>query len=80
MAWEQQDTKTPTSIGPVFIRLCNENGTTIYRYNVVVLDQNGDALENVVGNLEDIVTPGRIQQALGILTDVRQKAESELLP
>ena len=80
MAWEQQEARVPTSIGPVFIRLCNENSTTTYRYNVVVLDQNGDALQNVVGNLEDIATAGRIQQALGILTDVRQKAESDLIP
>jgi hypothetical protein len=79
MAWEPQEIKTPTSIGSVLIVLMSENGTKVLRYNVTVNDQNGERAANVTGELEEIVTEGRINQAFGILEDVRQKAEKELL-
>ena len=80
MTWALQENKVPTSIGSVVVREISENGTKTYQYNVTILDQNGDVFGNVTGNLANIVNPGRMEQALGIITDVRQKAESELLP
>ena len=79
MAWEQQVAKVPTSIGPILISLVRHNGANVYRYNVTVLDQTGNVLSNVIGNLADIVNNGRINQAAGILGDVLTKAESELI-
>lgn len=79
MAWEQQVPRVPTTVGPVLINLILQNGTMVYRYNVTILDQFGNPLNNVTGNLADIVTDGRINQAAGILGDVLQKAQEELI-
>jgi len=80
MTWELQENKVATSIGAIVVREISTNGNKTYRYNVTVLDQNDDVFCNVTGNLADIVSPGRMEQALGIITDVRQRAESDLLP
>ena len=79
IAWEVQKPKIPSYIGPIFISLATPDGTNIYRYNVAILDQNHEIFCHVIGNLADIVSNGRINQAAGILGDVLAKAESELI-
>ncbi len=80
MAWIEQTAKTPTSIGEVTVKIVNKDGLNVMRYFVVVLDQTGEVANIIIGDLADIVSGGRIQQAAGILSDVRTKAVTDLLP
>ncbi len=80
MAWAEQTAKTPTSIGEVTVKIVNKDGLNVMRYFVVVLDQTGEVANIIIGDLADIVSGGRIQQAAGILSDVRTKAVTDLLP
>ena len=79
MAWTALNDLIPTEIGAVTL-ICSRVGDVYsLKCHIAVKDQNSAAIWYVRDNLENAVTPGRIAQAKGILDDLRQKAEAELL-
>ena len=80
MSWSLVSSKIPTSIGSVVVNLVSQNGSSNMSVTVAVLDEEGNLIEQIIETLSTVVIAGRIQQAIGILGDVRTKAEADLLP
>ena len=83
MAFEQQGNKVPTSIGAIFIALTDYDGIPanhIATFNVEVLDQNGDTLRTLTGQLQPHLSPAQIQSIVDFLAALRTQAEGEILP
>jgi len=83
MAFDPEPSTTPTSIGHIVIRLLDQDGTNPNRdgkFEVTVLDQNGDAMRQRSG---DILAKGNAQvksKGVAFLDAVRAQAEAEMLP
>jgi len=83
MAFEQQESKTPTSIGAIFVALTDYDGVPanhIATFNVEVLDQNGDTLRTLTGQLQQHLSGTQQQRIVDFLAALRTQAEGEILP
>ena len=83
MSWDEVANKVATTIGPIFIALTDNDGTSINHiitYNVQVLDQNGDVLDLKAGDLEPHLVAGQKTAIVDFLAEIRAKAEAEFLP
>ena len=73
--------KTPTSIGDVTISIREEPDQTITaRYQIQVLDQDGDVLSMEQGDLLGIADAGSQATLASELASLRSRANSEILP
>lgn len=81
--WNQLTAKTPTSIGEIGITLYDVDGQAanhLAKYTVKILDQNGDVLKQISGNLKPHLTTAQTTAIVSFLSDMRAKAVSEILP
>lgn len=87
--WEQEPVRTPTTISRFAIRLfdtyegldeeLNPIITQSARYEFVVVDQNGEFVKEYAGDIVPFLTSGQISAAQQFMTDMRAKAEAEVL-
>lgn len=83
MAFEKQGNRIPAKIGRISIELIDHDGNPqnhAATYNIRVLDQNGDPLRFLVGDLVSHLTAGQTQGIVDFLATMRAKAETEVLP
>ena len=79
--WASPSSKVPTSIGRVVVEATAPNSDedhNDYRTMVTVLDQNGQTLQILEEELEDLLLQGQINQLRNMLEDVREAAEALL--
>lgn len=86
--WTQEQAKTPSAIRQFEIRVFDERTldenqnpvvTPFIRYSIIILDQNGNRLREVAGDLTNFLTPEQVATAEQFLSNMRAKAELELL-
>lgn len=80
MAFPQEQTRTPTSVGTIFIVLKDISGHKSARFVIEVEDQNGLTMRTLSGDLVPHLTQAQINGLLGLIADVRTQAEAEILP
>lgn len=83
MAFEEQSSRVPTSIGPMKIKLFDLNGQPAgmsAAYTLEVLDQNGRELKVLSGDLVPHLTPAQINGLLQFMADLRAQAIAQVLP
>ena len=80
MTFTQEAVKTPTSIGPIRIKLTNlPDGTNTTFFTVEVLDQNGILFSEERGDLTPHLSAGQITTINNFLAAMRTKAVDEIL-
>lgn len=84
MAFETGENKIATTIGPVVLTIedgINREGVPFQaaRFGIKVYDQNGEHMETKSGNLIPHLTTPQKNGALQLLTDIRTKAEAEII-
>lgn len=81
MPLPQAKTEIPTAIGNIRITLTDyvtiTDGAT---YEVEVIDQNGNIMISLNGDLMPHLTSGQITQLQAFMAAMRTKAENEILP
>ena len=83
MAFEQEKTRTPTSIGAIVITLSDADGTGGHAssgISVDIQDQDGALIRQWRGSLQEHLSPGEIQAVWNFLVAIRQKAVAGFLP
>jgi len=81
--WNVQDSRVPTSIGEIGIALYNVDGQVanhMAKYNVKVLDQNGEVLKQLNGDLKPHLTTEQTTTIVNFLADMRTKVETQIIP
>lgn len=81
MAFPEETTKTPTTIGDIVIVLNFPNGgPKSANYSIRVHDQNGDIMGTRRGDLQPHLTANQITQIQNFLDEIRADAEDKILP
>jgi hypothetical protein len=88
MAFQQEANRIPTSIPYFEVRLIDnasdpDAGIDIgkhARYQIRVVDQDGELLREVAGDLQPHLTGPQITGLLDFMTDLRTQIEAEILP
>ena len=81
MSLPQAQSEIPTEIGDIEVRLTDyQNGPQDEAgYEVQVIDQNGNVMKVLKGNLVPHLTSGQISGLAGFMVQLRTKAEQEIL-
>lgn len=81
MAFDQEPTRAPTSIGDMYVTLTDyASATDTIRGIIEVRDQNGDVMRVWSGDLAPHLTSGQKSGLQSFLADLRSQAETQLLP
>ena len=81
MAFVPVERKQPTSIGDVVISIRQgADGSVTARYEVAVLDQNGDVLSLERGDLLEVADEASQATLAAELASLRAKANEDMLP
>jgi hypothetical protein len=83
MPFPTEIVRVPTAIGDMRIEIIDPTGvpseiTSVFY--IEILDQNGNVIRAISGNLAPHLTPAQITGALTLLAALRAKAVDEILP
>lgn len=83
MAFGQEASRAPTTIGSIQITLFDPIGlraTIAGTYVVQVLDQNGQELKVLTGDLQPHLTAQQINGLIAFMGDLRAQAAAQIIP
>ena len=81
MAFSEEPTREPTSIGDVYVTMADyADAQDTVRAIIEVRDQNGDVMRVWSGSLVPHLTAQQISAMQSFMADLREQAADELLP